>query len=135
MLQVGASVVSAITNVILIVIVTLIAEFLLKPETKPVEYSFIFVGVLISNYINSTLLPLILNGNIFGFKSVTYLQWVSFIDLNKLSIFSDFDRDWFAIISPYYTNFFIISAILPVIQLFVFYLKRSILIWWVRRKC
>ena len=135
LLQVGASLVSAITNVILIVIVALIAEYLLKPATKPGEYSFIFVGVLISNYINSTLLPLILNGNIFGFKSVTYLQWVSFIDLNRLSIFSDFDRDWFAIISPYYTNFFIIAAVLPPIQLLVFCLKRSLLVWWVERKC
>ena len=35
LLQVGASLASAITNVILIIIVTLIAEYLLKPETKP----------------------------------------------------------------------------------------------------
>ena len=93
------------------------------------------MGVLISNYINSTLLPLILNGNIFGFKSSTYLQWATFIDFNRLSIFTDFDRDWFAVISPYYTNFFIISALLPILQLLLFYVKRCLITCWVRRKC
>ena len=38
-------------------------------------------------------------------------------------------------ISPYYTNFFIISAILPILQLFLFHLKRCFVMCWVRRKC
>ena len=133
--QIGASVISAITNVILVIVVGVIAGFILKPETKPAEFSFIFVGVLISNYINSTLLPLLINGNIYGFQAVSYLTWISFIDFDSLAIFKDFDRNWFAIISPYYTNFFIIACLTPFIQVIVFCLRRCLLNWWVKRKC
>lgn len=133
--QIGASVISAVTNVILVIVVGVIAGFILKPETKPAEFSFIFVGVLISNYINSTLLPLLINGNIYGFQAVSYLTWISFIDFDSLAIFKDFDRNWFAIISPYYTNFFIIACLTPFIQVIVFCLRRCLLNWWVKRKC
>lgn len=134
-MQIAASVVSAVSNLILIVIVTLIAEYLLKPDSKPKEYTFIFVAVFLSNYINSTILPLILNGDINGFISVSYLTFVSFINFDTVAIFKDFDRDWYAIISPYYTNFFIIGSITPLIQLFVFFIKRRIAIWLTVRKC
>ena len=134
-LQIGASVVSAITNVLLIVIVGLIGEYLYKPETKPKEYSFIFIGVLVSNYINSTLLPLILNGNIYGFESSTYLRWATFIDFSRVSIFKDFDVNWFAVISPYYTNFFIIACLTPIAQLMIFCIRRCFRNWRVKRKC
>lgn len=134
--QIAASVVSAVSNLILIVVVALIAEYLLKPDSKPKEYSFIFTAVFVSNYINSTLLPLILNGNISGFVSVTYLQFLTFINFDTLTIFKDFDRDWYAIISPYYTNFFIIGSVMPLIQLFVFaVVKRKIALWLTKRKC
>jgi hypothetical protein len=113
--QIGASLVSTITNIILIVIVSIIAEKLLKPDTKPKEYNFIFITVFLSNLINSTILPLILNGDIFGFKSVSFLTFIDFINFQKVTIFKDFDRNWFAIVSPYYTNFFIIASISPLI--------------------
>lgn len=71
--------------------------------------------MFISNLINSTVLPLILNGDIFGFKSVSYLGFISFINFTKVNVFKDFDRNWFTVISPYYTNFFIIAAISPII--------------------
>ena len=127
--------VSAISNILLIVIVSLVAEYLYKPDSKPKEYSFIFTFVFLSNYINSTLLPLVINGDIDGFVSVNYLRFVSFINFDTVSIFKDFDRDWFAIISPYYTNFFIIGAISPLIQLVVFKIKRTVAIWLTSRKC
>lgn len=113
--QVAASLLSTVTNIILIVVVSLIAEKLLKPDTKPREYNFVFISVFLSNLINSTILPLILNGDIFGFKSVSYLTFIDFINFEKISIFRDFDRNWFAVISPYYTNFFIIATISPLI--------------------
>jgi hypothetical protein len=66
-MQIGASLVSSISNVILILIVTLIAKYVLKSDNIPKEYAFIFTAVLISNYINSSILPLVMNGSIFGF--------------------------------------------------------------------
>lgn len=85
--------------------------------------------MLISNLINTTIVPMMLNGDIFRFRSVTYLSFISFIDLNKISVFRDFDRDWYAIVSPYYINFFIISAVSPLIQLVVTFLKRKFVDW------
>lgn len=81
------------------------------------------------------MLPLVLNGNIDGFVSVNYLRFVSFINFETVAIFEDFDRDWFAVISPYYTNFFIIGAISPLIQFVVFYFKRKFALYLTRRHC
>lgn len=88
-----------------------------------------------SNYINSTLLPLILNGNIYGFESSTYLRWATFIDFSRVSIFKDFDVNWFAVISPYYTNFFIIACLTPIAQLMFFCIRRCFRNWRTKRKC
>ena len=87
------------------------------------------MAVFISNYINAALLPLILNGNIEGFQTVKYLSFVKFIDQDNVSVFKDFDRDWYAIISPYYTMFFVVAAVSPIIQLVVFSLKRKFVMW------
>lgn len=133
--QVGASLLSTVTNIILIVVVSLIAEKLLKPDAKPKEYNFVFISVFLSNLVNSTILPLILNGDIFGFKSVSYLKFIDFINFDKVSIFKDFDRNWFAVISPYYTNFFIIASISPLIEIVVYSLKRRFVLWRLRKKC
>ena len=80
-------------------------------------------------------MPLLLNGNIFGFQSVSYLRWVTFIDFNRVSIFQDFDADWFAVISPYYVNIFIIATVQPIIQLLIYCLRRCLLNCWVSKKC
>ena len=117
-MQVGASLVSSISNVLLIVVVSLIARFILKSDSKPKEYSFIFVAVLISNYINSSILPLIMNGNIFGFQCLEYLKFIDFIDFKNVAIFKDYDTDWYAVVGPYYINFMIIAIIGPIISLF-----------------
>ena len=90
-LQIGASVVSAITNVFLAIIIALIAKYLLRPNSIPKEYSFIFWGVLISNFINTGIIPLLLNANVFGVEFYTYLKFIDFIDYNQLSIFNDFN--------------------------------------------
>lgn len=123
------------TNIILIVVVSTIAGKLLKPDTKPKEYNFIFISVFISNLVNSTILPLILNADIFGFKSVSYLKFIDFINVEKVSIFKDFDKNWFAVISPYYTNFFIIASISPLIEIVVYTIKRRFVLWRLRSKC
>jgi hypothetical protein len=65
-LQVSASVVSSVTNVILGIIIAVIAKYLLRPNSIPKEYLFIFWGTLISNFINACIIPLLLNGHIFG---------------------------------------------------------------------
>lgn len=133
--QIGASLLSTVTNIILIVVVSTIAGKLLKPDTKPKEYNFIFISVFISNLVNSTILPLILNADIFGFKSVSYLTFIDFINVEKVSIFKDFDKNWFAVISPYYTNFFIIASISPLIEIVVYTIKRRFVLWRLRSKC
>lgn len=78
---------------------------------------------------------MMLNGDIFRFRSVTYLSFISFLDINKISVFNDFDRDWYAIVSPYYINFFIISAISPLIQLVVTFIKRKFVDWKIQKMC
>lgn len=88
----------------------------------PKEYSFIFVGVFLSTYINATILPLLLNGDIYGMEVIVYLKnlnLLGFVDFTNLSIFKDFTADWFAMISPYYTNMIIIGCISPLIGIVI----------------
>ena len=106
-LQIAASVVSAVTNVILAIIVTVIAKYLLRPTSVVKEYSFIFWAVLISSFINTGVIPLLLSASVFGVKFYTYIKFINIIDFNNLSIFSDFSGDWYALVSPYYINFLI----------------------------
>lgn len=135
-LQVAASVVSSITNIVLAIIVTVIAKYLLRPASIPKEYVFIFWGVLISSFINTVIIPLLLNANIFGVEFYTYLQFVGFIDSNKLSIFSDFTTDWYALISPYYLTFMIIGCLVsPFISLVVFSFKNCFKLWRLKSAC
>lgn len=135
-LQVAASIISSITNVILSIIIATISEKLLRPNTIPKEYVFIFWGVLISNYINSTILPLALNANIFGIEFISYLKFINFMDFSRMSVFDDFTSDWYALISPYYVNMMIIAAFIsPVVGLGVFALKSCFKQWKVRRMC
>lgn len=65
-MQVGASIVSAVTNVLLAIIVMVIAKYLLRPVNIPKEYVFTFWGVLIASFINTAVIPLLINGNVFG---------------------------------------------------------------------
>ena len=135
-LQVAASVVSSITNIILTILITVISGKLLRPHTIPKEYVFIFWGVLISNYINSTILPLLLNANVYGMTFISYLKFINFMDMTKISIFGDFSLDWYAMVSPYYVNMVIIAAFVsPVIGYFVTALKSCLLKWKIRRMC
>jgi len=136
LLQIGASVLSSITNVILAIIITAIAKKLLRPNTVPKEYVFIFWGVLVSNYINSIIIPLLLNADIFGLQSIEYLKFINFMDFNNISIFDDFNSGWYALISPYYTTMIIISCLIsPIISLISSSIKNGILHWRIKSVC
>lgn len=136
MLQVSASIVSSVTNVILAVFISLIAKYLLRPANIPKEYVFIFWGVLCSSFINTCIIPLLLSANIFGVEFYSYLRFIDFIDFNNLSIFDDFTSDWYALISPYYVTFMIIGCLIsPLISLIVFSMKNCIKLWRLRRNC
>ena len=93
-----------------------------------------FALVLLTNWFNTSVMPLLINGDIFSFKMVSYLSFIDFIDVAKIAIFSDFDRDWYAILGPYYITFFIILCILPFGSLTAFILKYCGINWWVKRK-
>lgn len=135
-LQVSASILSSVTNVILAIIIAVIAKYLLRPANVPKEYVFIFWGVLCSAFINTCIIPLLLSANIFGVEFYSYLKFINFIDFNKLSIFNDFTTDWYALISPYYLTFMIIGCFVsPFIGLVVFSLKNCFKLWRLRRKC
>lgn len=108
---------------------------MLKPQTKSGEYLFVFVLILLTNWFNTSVMPLLINGDIFSFRMVSYLSFIEFIDLAKIAIFSDFDTDWYAIIAPYYITFFIILCFLPFISLAVFAVKYCGILWWTKRKC
>ncbi|CAM5999760.1 unnamed protein product [Sphagnum balticum] len=77
-----------------------------------------------------------LNGNIFGLMSVSYLSFIQFMDFTQMSIFSDFTPNWYALVSPYYLNMIIIAALVsPFVSLVVFALKHYFTHWKVRRAC
>lgn len=118
-MQVGASLVSSVSNVILMVAIWIICQYILKPQSKPKQYSFVFVSVLFSNYINASILPLVMNGDIFGFQSLKYLTFIKFIEFDKVAVFKDYNLDWYAVVGPYYINFLIIAIVSPVINLFI----------------
>lgn len=135
-LQIAASFVSAVSNVILCIFVSLIANKVLRPATIPKEFIFVFWCVLISNYLNTAVLPLVINANIYGTQFVNYIKFINFMDFNSLSIFSDFTADWYAIFSPYYVNFVIIASfITPLAGLLVMTLKNCLRHWKVMRMC
>jgi hypothetical protein len=126
-LQIGASVVSSITNIILGIVISVVAKYVLRPSTIPGEHIFIFWGVLISNFINSAIIPLLLNANVYGMQFVSYLKFLNFMDFNNLSIFGDFNADWYALISPYYITMIIIASFIsPIIGLAVLSLQRCL---------
>jgi hypothetical protein len=109
---------------------------LLRPNTIPKEYIFVFWGVLISNFINSCIIPLMLNANVYGVQFVSYLQFIDFINSKQLSIFSDFTTDWYAIISPYYTTIIIISSFIsPIISVSIFAVRNCFIEWRLKSKC
>lgn len=123
------------TNLILIVSIELVVEYIVKPQTKSREYLFVFVLILITNWFNVSVLPLLINGDIFSFRAVNYLSFIDFIDITTIAIFSDFDHNWYAIIAPYYITFFIILCVIPFGSLAAFVVKFCGINWWVRRKC
>lgn len=121
-LQISASVVSAITNVILSVLIVQIVK-MMKPKSKSSMYTNIFIINFIAVLLNSIVLPLLINASIFGTKPVLYISFLNFLDLTKISMYSDFQKAWYVYIAPYYINMIIISIIMPLIDI----IKTSIL--------
>lgn len=135
-LQVAASVISAVTNVVLAVIIAVIAKYVLRPANIPKEYLFTFWGVLFASFINTAIIPLLLNANVFGVEFYTYIKFIDFIDFSQLSIFSDFTPDWYALVSPYYLNFLIIGCFIsPFAGLLAFSLKHCFRMGRIRSAC
>jgi len=135
-LQIAASVLSSVTNAILGIIIGVIAKKLLRPNAIPKEYIFVFWGVLISNFINSCIIPLMLNANVYGVQFVSYLKFINFMNFSQMSIFSDFSTDWYAMISPYYMTIIIISSFIsPVISISIFALKNCFIQWRLKSRC
>lgn len=127
---------SAISNVVLAILIAIIAKHILRPSSTPREYSFVFWGVLLSNFVNTAVIPLLLNANIFGVEFYLYLKFINFIDYSQLSIFSDFTPDWYALIAPYYVNFIIVGCFVsPLAGLVVFALKHCFKMWRLEANC
>jgi ABC-type glycerol-3-phosphate transport system permease component len=76
-----------------------------------------------------------MNGDIYGFQSLSYLKFINFIDFSKVAIFKDYSRDWYAVMAPYYMNFLIIAIISPLINLFVSCISGWLLSWKVKSAC
>jgi hypothetical protein len=88
-----------------------------KPDSKSKASKNIFIIIFLATLINSTFIPLLLNSSIFGVRPNDFLHFLNFINFSNVSVFEDFTRKWFAYISPYYVNMFIISLALPWIDL------------------
>lgn len=115
-LQIVASLVSVITNVILTFLIGAIVKFM-KPKSKSTMFSNMFIFNFIAVLLNSIVLPLLINASIFGTKPVLYVSFLNFFDLAKISMYSDFEKAWYVYIGPYYINIIIISCIMPIIDL------------------
>lgn len=58
------------------------------------------------------------------------------MDFTRMSIFSDFTSDWYALVSPYYVNMIIIASFAsPIIGVIVMAIKNCLNLWKVRRMC
>lgn len=80
-------------------------------------------------------MPLIMNGDIFGFQSLTYLKFLDFIDFKNVAVFKDYNRDWYAIVAPYYITFLIIAMVSPVINYFTSCLWSCWISWRIKSAC
>ena len=76
-----------------------------------------------------------MNGNIFGFQSLEYLKFIDFIDFSRVSVFKDYDVDWYAVVAPYYINFMIIAIIGPIISLITYSISNCLTYRKVRKAC
>ncbi len=76
-----------------------------------------------------------MNGDIYGFKSLSYLKFIDFIDFSKVAIFKDYTQDWYAIVAPYYMNFLIIAITSPLINLLITCLSGCWLSYKVKKAC
>lgn len=121
-LQIVAALVSAITNVMLSFLIVKIVKFM-KPKSKSTMYSNMFIFNFLAVLLNSFVLPLLINSSIFGTKPILYISFLNFFDLNKISLYTDFEKSWYVYIAPYYINLIIVSIFMPMIDL----LKVSIL--------
>ncbi len=115
-LQVIAAMISTITNILLTILVNSIVKFM-KPRNKSEGYVTSFIYILFATIINSIALPLLINGQIFEARPVFFFKFINFLDFSKLISYSDFTRDWYAYVAPYYLNFFLFGIISPWISL------------------
>jgi len=58
------------------------------------------------------------------------------MDFKNISIFGDFNVDWYALVSPYYLNMIIIASFIsPFIGLIIFSFKSCFLHWRIKSQC
>ena len=76
-----------------------------------------------------------MNGDIFGFQSLSYLKFMDFIDFDKVAIFKDYTTDWYAVVGPYYMNFLIIAITSPIVNVVITCFSGCMLNWKVKRAC
>lgn len=127
-----SSVASAITNVLLSVVVEYIVKFM-KPITKSSEQNVNFVVILLSTLFNSCFLPLFLNASVFGYTPNTYLHIFNFVNFTNVKNYSDFVPDWYAYVSPYFVNLFLVAIIMPWINLLKVVVINAIRRCWIKR--
>lgn len=85
-MQIAASVISSITNVILNLFVVVIVRRM-KFSTRSKASSITFMAMFLATLINSCLIPLMLNASIFGYRPDNYISFLTFIDFSKVTSF------------------------------------------------
>jgi hypothetical protein len=116
LLQFVAAATSTITNILIAVLVSLLISFM-KPRSNSDAHVTNFVSILIATLINSVTIPLLLNASIFGGRPVLFFSWINFKNFSTLQSYSDFSRNWYAYVAPFYLNFFLIAVITPWLNL------------------
>lgn len=123
-LQAVAALTSTITNLLIAILVTIVISFM-KPKTNSDASVTEFVSILIATLINSVTIPLLLNASIFGGRPILFLSWINFENFSSLQSYSDFSRNWYAYVGPFYLNFFLIAMLTPWINLLQVSVKQA----------
>lgn len=99
----------------------------MRPESKStalVTKTFIFTIFII---INSILIPILIYGDIYGFKASSYVSLLTIVSsdlkniflIDNLNFYPNFNNIWYRNVSPIFTNFLIINMVVVWISYFI----------------
>ncbi len=121
-----AAVASAVTNILLTLLVKLLVPCV-RPESKSLTIRLNMLVLLAATFLNTVMIPLLLNSSIYGVVPARALSFV--FNLSKFQFYGDYTSSWYYYIGPYFMNFMVVSLANPFIQLAVTHLLSKFHHW------